>query len=439
MRVSVFGMGYVGAVTGACLAQMGHEVIGVDPSAVKLDLISSGKSPILEEGLNELLAEMVKLGRLKVKSSCDQAVAESDVSLICVGTPSLPNGALQTRFVERVSEEIGEALRSKNAYHSVVVRSTVLPGTTASLVVPALEKASGLKAGRDFGISMHPEFLREGTSIADFYNPPMTVIGSSSKSEFDKLCGLYEGALSVSGERLHCSVSTAEAMKYGCNIFHALKITFANEMGMFCKRAEVDAREVMEILCRDNKLNISDKYMKPGFAFGGSCLPKDLRACINFGKKADVAMPMAEGILSSNRLQIEQASERIMAFGKRRISLLGISFKEATDDLRESPLVHLAEILIGKGYDVRIYDPNVKYASIFGSNKDFIDIELPHLKSVLVESEQALCHAEVLVYGHNAETYRKTIPMITPDQIVLDLANITSVDCVAGKYEGLYW
>lgn len=433
MRISVFGLGYVGAVTGACFAKDGHTVIGVDPDDRKLELIREGKSPIVEEGLEEMIRNGVSSGRLKVTNDYSLAVAESDVSVICVGTPSNPNGSLCTRFVERVACEIGDAIKAKAAYHSVVVRSTVLPGTTEKIVLPAIAK----RVSRElFGVSMNPEFLREGVSIYDFYNPPFTVIGTESVEEFERVRQMYTG---VPGEFISCAVSTAEAIKYGCNLFHALKITFANEMGMLCKPLGVDAREVLEILCRDSKLNISAKYMRPGFAFGGSCLPKDLRAYTHKAREADNHLPMFEATLFSNRLQIERAAQRIMGTGLKKISMMGISFKEGTDDLRESPLVALAEILIGKGYDLRVFDPNVHYASLHGSNKAFIDSELPHLKRILVSADEAIEHGEVLVFGHNAPGYRELLPKVRAGQKVYDLVGICSRDEIAGEYDGLYW
>jgi GDP-mannose 6-dehydrogenase len=308
------------------------------------------------------------------------------------------------------------------------------------VVLPLLEAATGGRAGEAFGLSMHPEFLREGTSIKDFYDPPFTVVGTDSGREFRRVCALYEGeGKTVGGERVQCAIPTAEAIKYGCNMFHAVKITFANEMGLMCKRAGVDSREVMGILCKDRKLNISDRYLKPGFAFGGSCLPKDLRASTDFARKSDVPLPMLSAVLDSNRLQIERVADRVRAHGLRKVSLLGISFKESTDDLRESPLVHLAELLIGRGYDLRIYDPNVRYAALYGSNKHFIDRELPHLTSILVDADAALAHGEVVVLGHSAKVYRDLLPRLRDGQLVLDLADVAAGAEVNGTYEGLYW
>lgn len=440
MRISIFGLGYVGAVAGACLAKLGHQVTGCDPDTAKVDCINGGKSPIIEDGLDGLVAETVQDGRFRAISDCERAVAESELSLICVGTPSNPNGSLGVQYVERVAKQIGKAIRKKGTYHSVVIRSTILPGTTEGLIVPILERETKGKAGDTFGISMHPEFLREGASIEDFYDPPIIIIGTPSAKEFRIVSEMYKGeGQVVKGEPAKCSISTAETIKYACNLFHAVKITFANEIGLLCKRAGVDSREVMDLFCRDEKLNLSHRYLKPGFAFGGSCLPKDLRACIDFARKSDVALPMLESVLTSNRVQIERVAERAMRTGSRKLSLMGISFKEATDDLRDSPLVRLAELLIGRGYDLRIYDPNVRYSALSGSNKTFIDRELPHLKSLLVDAEAALDHADLLVFGHNAAVYRDLLPKLRPEHHVLDLADVASKAGLNGQYEGLYW
>lgn len=436
MRISIFGLGYVGAVTAACMSKEGNEIIGVDPDSHKRDLILAGKSPIVEEGLEELIRQGVESGRLTVTHDFIQAIENSDISLVCVGTPSLPNGGLKTEYVQKVSQEIGTAIKKKNSYHSVVIRSTVLPGTTENIVKPILESSTGGKAGESFGLSMNPEFLREGVSIKDYYAPPFTVIGTDSETEYEKLKHVYKG---VGGDFIHCKISTAEAIKYGCNIFHALKITFANEMGMLCKQLGVDSQQVLEIICKDTKLNISSKYMKPGFAFGGSCLPKDLRAFTQSARENNISLPMFEAALSSNKIQIERVAERIMQMGSKKISFMGISFKEGTDDLRESPLVSLAEILIGRGCDLKIFDPNVHYASLYGSNKAFIDAELPHLKRILVDADSALDHGDIIVFAHDAHYYKEQIGKIKPHQKVFDLVRIANPSDFLGEYNGLYW
>ena len=318
----------------------------------------------------------------------------------------------------------------------MVVRSTVAPGTTLGLLKPILEKTSGGKAGKAFGLAMNPEFLREGASIKDFYDPPYTIIGTDNDTVYEQMCELYK---ETNGEPIRCSIPTAESIKYACNLFHATKITFANEIAMVCHTVGVDSRQVMDIVCRDTKLNISKRYLKPGFAFGGSCLPKDLRAFTYLGRVKNVPLPMFDAVLRSNREQIESVARRLMDLGSRNIALFGASFKEGTDDLRESPLISLAEILIGKGFEVVIYDPNVEYAALFGSNKRYIEIHLPHLKRALVSAEVALKHADILVFAHRAESYRTLLPRVRENQTVFDMVGICQPGDVAGRYQGLYW
>lgn len=436
MKVSIFGMGYVGAVTAGCLARNGHTVIGVDPDSRKLDFIRKGKAPILEDGVEDLMREAVDSGRLTVTECCSDAIAQTDLSLVCVGTPSAPDGSLGLMYVTKVCEEIGRAIAEKGSKHTVVIRSTVVPGTTLQVLKPILEEHAGGIAGEKFGLAMNPEFLREGTSIKDFYAPPYTVVGTDDDGVFKQVCELYNES---GGQELRCSIPAAESIKYACNLFHATKITFANEIGTVCKAAGVDSREVMQIVCQDTKLNISDKYMKPGFAFGGSCLPKDLRAFSFVGRSNNTPVTMFDAMLVSNQEQIARAAERIMALGSRSISMMGVSFKEGTDDLRESPLISLAEILIGKGYDLAIYDPNVEYASLFGSNKRYIEQHLPHLKRALVSAEVALKHGRTIVFGHKHDVYKPVVGQIREDHSVFDLVGMCGPDEVKGSYEGLYW
>lgn len=436
MKVSIFGMGYVGAVTAGCLARNGHTVVGVDPDERKLEFIRQGKAPILEDGVEDLMCEAVESGRLAVTDSCADAIAQTDLSLVCVGTPSAPDGSLGLMYVTKVCEEIGQAIANKGSKHTVVIRSTVVPGTTLNVLKPILEEHAGGVAGEAFGLAMNPEFLREGTSIKDFYAPPYTVVGTDDEDVFKQVCELYSES---GGAELQCTIPAAESIKYACNLFHATKITFANEVGTVCKAAGVDSREVMEIVCQDTKLNISDKYMRPGFAFGGSCLPKDLRAFSFVGRSNNTPVTMFDSMMKSNREQIERAADRIMAMGSRQIAMMGVSFKEGTDDLRESPLITLAEILIGKGYELAIYDPNVEYASLFGSNKRYIEQHLPHLKRALVSAEVAMKHGKTVVFGHKHEVYTPLIASIRDGQAVFDLVGMCGPDEVAGSYEGLYW
>src|SRR5688572_2281552 len=344
--VSVFGLGYVGCVSAACFAKEGHTVVGVDVSSAKVDMIQRGQATIVEQGIGELVAEMRSAGRLSATTDVVDAVRRTDISLICVGTPSRPNGSLDLSYVERVCAQIGEALKTKDTRHTIVVRSTVLPGSTETIAIPALEGASGLKAGRDFGIAMNPEFLREGTSIKDFYDPPFTLIGTEDEATGAAVASLYAGI----GAPVHVTATrVAEMIKYACNCFHGLKVGFANEIGNVCKALGVDSHEVMRLFCEDTKLNISPAYLRPGFAFGGSCLPKDLRAITYRARQLDVPTPILAATLESNAAQIDHAFDMIMAHGKKRVGVLGLAFKAGTDDLRESPNVTLIERLIGKG------------------------------------------------------------------------------------------
>lgn len=435
MRVSIFGMGYVGAVTSACLAKLGHRVVGVDPNATKLESLRAGRAPFVEEGLDELLADGVNSGRLTVTDSAAEAIAETELSIVCVGTPSRPDGSFETKYIEHVCGEIAEALDGRDGPHTVVIRSTVLPGTTEGLVAEKLT-SRGRVVGGDLGLAMNPEFLREGTSLKDFYDPPFTVVGTEDDRVFEQLVELYGEAC---GEAIRCAVPTAEMIKYSCNLFHAAKITFANEIGMLAKSVGVDSRDVMAIVCRDTKLNISPKYMRPGFAFGGSCLPKDLRGLLSLGREKYVPSPMLESMLHSNRAQVERLGQRVASLEKRQVTLIGLSFKEGTDDLRESPLVALAEYLIGKGYDLKIYCPDVKYASLHGANKVFIDQRLPHLKRALCTAEEAAAHGEVFVFGHRVAGLGDLLGSLRDDQLVIDLDGGLDPAGTKATVEGLYW
>jgi GDP-mannose 6-dehydrogenase len=438
MRVSVFGLGYVGAVSCGCFANDGFEVIGVDVNPTKVGMMNAGRSPIVEERIGDLLAAGVRDGRLRATTDVRQAVLESDLSVVSVGTPSSPNGRISLDAVERVSVEIGRALAEKRDRHLVVVRSTVLPGSVRGIVVPALERASGVPVGDDLGVCFNPEFLREGSSVEDHYNPPYTLIGSWNARDGEQAASLYA---KVSAPIHHVSVETAEMVKYACNAFHALKITFANEIGMVSQACAVDGAAVMSLVCADTKLNISPRYMMPGFAFGGSCLPKDLRALLYRAREADVELPMTRAILASNRHQIDRAIEMVVELKKRRVSMLGISFKAGTDDLRESPLVMLAEALIGKGFDVRIYDGEVSLARLVGANKEYIEREIPHIASLLMNDFHAVVdHGEVLIVGNGSPVFRTLPEHCREGQIVIDLVRIPGLK-ESGRldYRGIAW
>lgn len=438
MKISIFGLGYVGCVSAACFANDGHEVIGVDVDAKKLQAISQGRSPVVEPGLDEMVCQSTREGRLRVTQNTEEAVQNSEVSLVCVGTPSSPNGSLKTEYVENVVRDIGKALRDKEAYHVVVIRSTVLPGTVEEQVLPLLELYSGKRAGEDFGLSMNPEFLRESSAVADYYNPPYVVIGEFDKRSGEVVKGVYCG---VNAPVIFTSIRSAEMLKYANNAFHALKITFANEIGNMCKAHGVDGQEVMEIFCRDTQLNISPYYLRPGFAFGGSCLPKDTRALLYRAKERDVEMPVLNAVLDSNYRQIQRGIQMVEATGSKKVGVLGLSFKSGTDDVRESPVVPLVETLVGRGYDVRIYDDQVKLSNLIGANKVFLERELPHIAQLLRPTiDELLADSEVIVLTNGSSTYKNALERITENQFLVDLVGAgRSRTDLNGNYAGICW
>ena len=438
MKVSVFGLGYVGCVSAAAFADDGHDVVGVDVVPDKVSAINEGRSPIVEPGLAELLQRGVQEGRLRATTCTEDAVRSTDLSLICVGTPSRKNGSLDLTYLTRVCQEIGEALRNKDDYHVVVVRSTVLPGTTHGVVIPALEAASGKTYGEGFGVSVNPEFLREGTAIRDFRQPPLTLVGHNHAADAAPTKALYQH---VEAPLFSASIRVAEMIKYTSNAWHAVKVVFANEIGNLCKRVDVDSHEVMDIFCQDNKLNLSPYYLKPGFAFGGSCLPKDVRALQYRAKEVDLEMPLLGSVLASNRLQVQHAVDRIVDTGMRKIGLLGFSFKAGTDDLRESPMVILAEALLGKGYELCIYDRNVSLARLVGANKQYINEQIPHLSRHLCESiDQVIEQSEVIVVGNAAPEFSEAVTRCRPDQVIVDLVRIPlDFSRVRAQYDGICW
>ena len=408
MKLSVWGLGYVGTVSAGCLAQEGHEVIGVDSEPTKVDLISEGKR-----------------------------VGWADLFLICVGTPSRGNGDIELKYVRRVCEEIGTALRNHEGAPVVVIRSTMLPGTMRNVVIPTLEACSGRRAGEEFGVCINPEFLREGTAVDDFFNPPKTVIGELNRASGDLLASLYA---QVAAPLIRTDIETAEMVKYADNAWHALKVGFANEIGHLCKELEVDSHRVMDIFCQDTKLNLSPYYLKPGFAFGGSCLPKDLRALLYKAKTLDVSLPILAAILPSNEQQIERAVRTVIEKGSKKVGILVFSFKAGTDDLRESPVVELTERLIGKGYDLRVYDANVKLAAIHGANRDYILNHIPHISRLMTRTiDEVLDHADTIVIGNAAPEFHDIPKRLKDDQTVVDFVRITDSRSVSGVYEGICW
>lgn len=436
MRISIFGLGYVGTVSAACLADAGHQVIGIDTDPTKVSSIASGSAPVVEPGLNELIDTAVVAGRLRATLSVPEAIAGSDMSFVCVGTPSQPNGNLDLSQVRRVCEGIGLALKEKRDYHVVVIRSTMLPGSMREVVIPTLERSSGKQAGRDFGVCNNPEFLREGTAVHDYHHPPKTVIGGVDARATQAVAALYEG---LDAPMLRTPLEVAEMVKYADNSWHAVKVAFANEIGSICKAVGIDSHQVMDIFCQDTKLNLSPYYMKPGFAFGGSCLPKDVRALSYKARSLDVDLPLMAAILPSNDRQVQRALSMITAKGRRRIGILGFAFKAGTDDLRESPMVGIIEHLLGKGYDVRLYDKNVNIAALKGANRDFILNHIPHIYRLMVGSiDEVLGFAETVVIGNGAVEFRDAIKRVKPDQTVIDYVRITDAK-TQNNYEGICW
>ncbi len=438
MKISIFGLGYVGAVSLACLARDGHTVVGVDVDAAKLDLIASGRTPVVEEGMIDLVDAVVKSSRVRVTQDARAAVLETSVSLVCVGTPSAPNGSQDQSAMLRLAHQMGEALKAKPAGHVVVFRSTLVPGTTDDVLRPILEEVSGKREGVDFHVCFQPEFLREGSSIRDYDRPPFTIVGAASDVAIATLRELF-GHLPC--EFHVASIRAAETVKYCCNNFHALKITFANETARLCEALGVDPFQVMDLVCKDRQLNISPAYLKPGFAFGGSCLPKDLRATMYFARTRDVELPLHAAILPSNRIHIDRAIEKVAATGKRRLGMIGLSFKAGTDDLRESPLVILAEHFIGKGMSLLVYDPDVHLSNLLGANRRFIEQQVPPRGQLIrCDMGPVVAESDVLIVGLADRATREALrKRVRPDQTVIDLVHLGDVEDWPCEVQGLCW
>jgi GDP-mannose 6-dehydrogenase len=436
--ISIFGLGYVGAVSLACLARDGHRVTGVDIDPAKLELIAAGRTPVVEEGMVDLVAQVAQSGRIRVTREAREAVLASELSLVCVGTPSAPNGSQDQSAMIRLAHEIGAALRDKASAHVVVFRSTLVPGTVEEVLKPILERESGKREGAGFHVCYQPEFLREGSSIRDYDRPPFTIVGANAEAPLAALRSLY-GHLPCAFHAT--SIRAAETVKYCCNNFHALKITFANETARLCEALGVDPFEVMDLVCQDRQLNISPAYLKPGFAFGGSCLPKELRATMHFARSRDVELPMLGSVLASNRAHIDHAIGKVLASGKRRVGMIGLSFKSGTDDLRESPLVTLAEHFIGKGLDVLVYDPEVHLSRLLGANRRFIEQHVPHIGKLMREDlAQVIRDSEVLVVGLAQQAIQDALARgARPDQLVIDLVRLQNRDAIPARVEGLCW
>lgn len=437
MNISIFGLGYVGSVSAACFTNDGHSVIGVDVSEDKVEAINAGRAPIIEKDLGELIEKGVKAGRLRATKDARDAVMNTELSMICVGTPSQANGNLGIAYLVQTCQDIGAVLKDKKDFHTVVVRSTVLPGTLRGVVIPALEAASGKKAGVDFGICNNPEFLRESTAVYDYYNPPKTVIGSSDPKSGEAVRSLYAH---LDAPMILTEIEVAELVKYADNTWHALKVGFANEIGVIAKSVGVDSHKVMDIFCQDTKLNLSSYYMKPGYAFGGSCLPKDVRALTFAARSRSLDLPIINSILPSNEVHIQRGIDLVLEKGKRKVGVLGFSFKAGTDDLRESPLVRLIEALIGKGLDLKLYDKNVNLANLVGANKKYILESIPHISGLMVDSVDAVLeHADVVVIGNGSSEFKDVPQRLKKGQQVIDLVRITDPANAAQGYEGICW
>ncbi len=439
MRISILGLGYVGAVSGACIASIGHEVMAVDTDFLKVKCIQEGRSPIVEPGLSELISKTVASGALKATMNCEEAIMNSDMSLICVGTPSRSDGSLMTDYIEAVCKQIGRALQKKEGYHSVVLRSTVVPGTARDIAIPTLERFSGMKAGVDFGFGNNPEFLRESTAIYDYFNPPKIVIGALDDRTAQDISKLYNG---IEAPTVITGVEVAEGVKYADNAWHALKVGFANEMGNILKEHGVDSHKVMDIFCLDTKLNISKAYLKPGFAFGGSCLPKDIRAIRASAKQKGLKTPIFDSLLEANEEQVRRAHQMVLSTGKKKIGLLGLSFKAGSDDLRESPLVTLANVLISNGFDLAIYDPSVSLAAnMEGANQKYIRESISHISRCLVTTpDELLERSDLFIIGNHGEDFGHILARANDNTPIIDLVRLK---CATGEgrsaYKGICW
>ncbi|MBV9169810.1 MAG: UDP-glucose/GDP-mannose dehydrogenase family protein [Chloroflexi bacterium] len=438
MNIAVLGLGYVGSLTAACLSREGHSVVGVDVNARKVEMLNDGRSPVLEPGLDELIGQAVETNKLHATTDVRLAVEQSSVSIICVGTPSKGNGSLQLSYVDGVCRDIGAALASSQDYHVVVVRSTVLPGTVEERLIPVLQEHSGRRAGYEFGVCMNPEFLREGTGLQDYYNPSYVIVGELDVPSGDVVEHLYD---SIAAPIIRTTLRTAEMVKYASNAFHALKVTFANEIGSVCKAHNIDGRDVMNIFCRDERLNLSAAYFRPGFAFGGSCLPKDVRALLYRARERDIDVPLLRATLESNEAQVRRGVKLVEDTGRKRIGILGLSFKAGTDDVRESPVVSLVETLFGRGYQVCVYDDHVAPDKLIGANRLFLERELPHIASLMASSvEEVVRHSEVVVVANSSPAFGRVTSLLREDQVLIDLIGALRPNGeLRGVYEGIGW
>ncbi len=438
MKIAIFGLGYVGSVSSACLAELGHEVIGVDVQPAKVAALEAGESPIVERGLPRAIRSMRQAGRLRATVDSHGAIAASELSMICVGTPSTELGDLDLTYVRRIAAEVAEALRKSDRFHVVMLRSTVLPGTVEEQLIPLLESGTGKSCGTGFGVAYNPEFLREGSAIQDFKTPPYTVIAGSDPQTVQRATQVYEG---VDAPLHETTFRVAEMLKYVNNTFHALKVTFGNEIGHICKEAGIDSHQVMDLFCQDTKLNISPAYLRPGFAFGGSCLPKDLRALTSFARQHRLDVPLLNSILFSNRSQVDHVLGLINRAGKRRIGVLGLTFKAGTDDIRESPIIKVVEALVGRGLDVRVHDTNINIEAMVGKNRAFLEAEIPYLASIMQSSiEDVVAGSDLVLVATDDPAYRDVAKGLGDDQILVDLVRLSENGAVPhNNYVGICW
>jgi GDP-mannose 6-dehydrogenase len=438
MKISIFGLGYVGSVSAACLASKDNYVIGVDSNQTKVDMINAGKALIIEPGLKELTANVVANGYLRATVDVSDAILNSSISFICVGTPSKKNNSLDLQYVKRVCTDIGHILKEKNEYHILIFRSTMFPGSIRNVVIPILEHYSDKTEGEDFSVCINPEFLKEGSAIYDYYHPPKNVVGTSDERVRNLMNVI--NALCTNMPTIFLTIEEAEMLKYADNIWHALKVGFANEIGIVCNSLNIDSHQVMDVFCKDTKLNISPYYLKPGFAFGGSCLPKDLRAFLYESQSLNVNLPIISSVLPSNKSQIERALNLVMEQNNKNIGVLGFCFKENTDDLRESPIVEIIERLIGKGYKLTLFDKNVSEAKLYGANRDYILNHIPHLSELMVESiEELVDSSQTIIIGNKAAEFESVLDMIKPDHVVIDLVRIRQTPPKTKQYVGICW
>ena len=438
MNISIFGLGYVGSVSAACLANKGHSVIGVDSNKTKVDLINQGCAVIVEPGLKELTSFVVSQGLLRATTDVPDAILNTSISFICVGTPGKKNNSLDLKYVKKICEEIGQVLKEKNEHHIVVCRSTMFPGSVKNLVIPTLEYHSDKKEGKDFSVCINPEFMKEGTAIYDYHNPPKNVVGTNNPHVRDLLSELNQSCTNM--PTLFLDIEEAEILKYANNIWHALKVGFANEIGNVCKSLGIDSHKVMDVFCKDTTLNLSPYYLKPGFAFGGSCLPKDLNAFLYESRNMNLNLPIISSVLPSNKLQIDAALDMVMEQGNKRVGILGFCFKANTDDLRDSPIVELIERLIGKGYELVLFDKNVSEAKLQGANRDYILNHIPHISQLMVSSiDELLTKAQTIVIGNKACEFERVLDEVQDDQIIIDLVRIRPNPPQSKQYIGICW